>query len=162
MDESSALPNINMKDDPSVKLTIRLIMQGKVSLNRYHNSTSDLCQSSHNRRMQNLQKKKCYKRSDKVVGSRVYGKVMSIKKHFEDVHNFQSLNFFQYQTLLFYHCELTLIKIKQQCASVKVLQSESVFTLLEIYNHKSIDCVVIHFQIYIFRVGIQSISFFYI
>lgn len=31
MDESSAVPNINMKDDPSVKLTIRLIMQGKVS-----------------------------------------------------------------------------------------------------------------------------------
>ncbi|XP_037034933.1 poly(rC)-binding protein 3 isoform X3 [Bradysia coprophila] len=29
MDESSAVPNINMKDDPSVKLTIRLIMQGK-------------------------------------------------------------------------------------------------------------------------------------
>ncbi|KAJ6644046.1 Poly(rC)-binding protein 3 [Pseudolycoriella hygida] len=29
MDESNAMPNINIKDDPSVKLTIRLIMQGK-------------------------------------------------------------------------------------------------------------------------------------
>lgn len=39
MDESSAVPNINMKDDPSVKLTIRLIMQGKVSQNFIHHQS---------------------------------------------------------------------------------------------------------------------------